>query len=181
VGSRAKNQIAGVYGRGELSVLQRVHPLTALYMRNVHEKGHKGVVSTLHRSRKSVWIIHGRPLAESIRMSCTECRLKEKKCMEQRMGPLPDHRVGPSPVFQSVTVDLFGPIEYQGVINKRQVGKGWGVMFVCTVTSTMHGEFMDTCSTDSFLTALRRFMSARGMPSRIQSDRGEQLVAASKQ
>jgi hypothetical protein len=55
--------------------------------------------------------------------------------MEQRMGPLPDHRVGPGPIFQSVAIDLFGPIEYQGIINKRQVGKGCGVMFVCTITS----------------------------------------------
>jgi hypothetical protein len=78
--------------------------------------------------------------------------------MEQRMGPLPDHRVGLGAVFQSVAVDRFGPIEYQGVINKRQVGKGWGVMFVCTATSAVHMEFMDTYSTDSFLMALCRFI-----------------------
>jgi hypothetical protein len=40
---------------------------------------------------------------------------------------------------------------------------------------------MDTYSTDSFLMALRRFMSVRGTPTRFQSDRGEQLVAAAKQ
>jgi hypothetical protein len=40
---------------------------------------------------------------------------------------------------------------------------------------------MDTYSTDSFLLALRRFMSVRGTPTRFQSDRGEQLVAAAKQ
>jgi hypothetical protein len=34
--------------------------------------------------------------------------------MEQRMGPLPDHRVGPRAIFQSVAIDLFGPIKYQG-------------------------------------------------------------------
>ncbi len=66
-------------------------------------------------------------------------------------------------------------------MNKRQVGKGWGVMFVCSTNSAALVEFMDTYSTDSFLMALRRFMCGRGVPSRIQSDRGEQLVAASKQ
>jgi hypothetical protein len=40
---------------------------------------------------------------------------------------------------------------------------------------------MDTYSTDSFLLALRRFMSVRGTPTRFQSDRGEQQVAAAKQ
>jgi hypothetical protein len=80
-----------------------------------------------------------------------------------------------------VAIDLFRPIEYQGTINKWQVGKGWGVIFICSATLDMHVEFMDTYSTDSFLMVLRRFMCARGVPSRIQSDRGEQLVAASKQ
>jgi hypothetical protein len=78
-------------------------------------------------------------------------------------------------------VDLFGPIEYQQHVKKRQVGKGWGVMFVCTTSSALHVEFMDTYSTDSFLMALRRFMGLRGTPTRFQSDRGEQLVAAAKQ
>ncbi len=66
-------------------------------------------------------------------------------------------------------------------MKKRQVGKGWGVVFVCTTTSALHVEFMDTYSTDSFLLALRQFMSVRGTPTRFQSDRGEQLVAAAKQ
>jgi hypothetical protein len=42
--------------------------------------------------------------------------------MKQRKGPLPNHRVEPCSIFQSVAVDLFGPIEYQGTVNKRQVG-----------------------------------------------------------
>jgi hypothetical protein len=84
-------------------------------------------------------------------------------------------------VFQSVAIDLFGPVEYQQHMKKRQVGKGWGVVFMCTTTSALHVEFMDTYSTDSFLMALRRFMSIRGTPTRFQSDRGKQLVAAAKQ
>jgi hypothetical protein len=40
---------------------------------------------------------------------------------------------------------------------------------------------MDTYSTDSFLMTLRRFMGLRGTPTKFQSDRGEQLVAAAKQ
>jgi hypothetical protein len=55
------------------------------------------------------------------------------------------------------------------------------MIFVCTTTSAVHVEFVDTYLTDSFLMALRRFMCLRGLLSRIQSDRGEQLVAASKQ
>jgi hypothetical protein len=56
-----------------------------------------------------------------------------------------------------------------------------GVVFVCTTTSALQVEFMDTYSTDSFLLALRQFMGLSGTPTRFQSDRGEQLVAAAKQ
>jgi hypothetical protein len=78
-------------------------------------------------------------------------------------GPLPDHTVKLGAIFQSVAVDLCGPIEYQGIVNKRQVGKGWGVMFVCTTTSAVHVEFVDTYSMDSFLMALHQFMCIRGV------------------
>jgi hypothetical protein len=54
-------------------------------------------------------------------------------------------------------------------------------MFIFMAMSAVHVEFIDTYSTNSFLMALCRFMCARGVPLRIQSDRGEQLVAASKQ
>jgi hypothetical protein len=40
---------------------------------------------------------------------------------------------------------------------------------------------MDKYSTDSFLMGLRQFMCLRGTPPRFPSDRGEQLVAVSKQ
>jgi transposase InsO family protein len=179
--SRERNQIKGMYGPVDLPVLARDHRLSELYVRATHKEGHEGAVATLHRSRRKVWITNGQALADSVRARCTECRLKTKKCMEQRMGPLPNHRVEVGAIFQSVAVDLSGPIEYQGTVNKRQVGKGWGVVFVCTTTSAVHIEFVDNYSTDSFLMALRRFMCLRGTPSRFQSDRGEQLVAAAKQ
>jgi hypothetical protein len=40
VGSRAANQVAQVY-------LQAIHPMSVLYMKRAHEKGHEGAVSIL--------------------------------------------------------------------------------------------------------------------------------------
>jgi hypothetical protein len=110
-----------------------------------------------------------------IQRLCMECRLKEKRCLEQRIGLLLDHRVGPCPVFQSVVVDLFGREENQGTINKRQTGKGCGGILLCAALSAIHVKFVDTNSTDSFLMALRRIMCVKEAASRIQSDRGDQL------
>jgi hypothetical protein len=53
-------------------------------------------------------------------------------------GPLPDHRMGPAPVFKSTVVDLFGPLLVQDPYNKRKMGKAWGVVFVCAATSLVH-------------------------------------------
>jgi hypothetical protein len=181
IGSRGRNQIQGVYVQANLPVLAKEHKLSELYTQAAHETGHEGVITTLHRSRRRVWIINGRALADSIKARCTECRLKEKKCMEQKMGPLPDHRAQVGAMFQSVAVDLFGPVEYQQHVKKRQVGKGWGVVFVCTTTSALHVEFMDTYSSDSFLMAVQTVHEREGNNTRFQSERGEQLVAAAKQ
>jgi hypothetical protein len=63
--------------------------MAELYMKRGHEKGHEGVISSLHRSRRDVWIVNGQPLVEAIKTSCSKCRLKEKRGMNQRMGPCP--------------------------------------------------------------------------------------------
>ncbi len=73
IGSRGKNQIEDNYGQTELPVLAREHYLSKLYMQAAHDKGHEGSVSTLHRSRRKVWVTNGRTLAESVRARCTEC------------------------------------------------------------------------------------------------------------
>jgi hypothetical protein len=74
---------------------------------------------------------------------------------------------------------MFQSVEYHRTVNKRQVGKGWGVMLACTATSAVHVKFMDMYSMDCFLIAIQRFMCTTGTPTRIQSDRGDQLVATS--
>ncbi len=79
IGSRGRNQIQGMYGQVDLPVLAKEHKLSELYAQAAHETGHEGVISTLHRTRRKVWIINGRALADSIKARCTECRLKAKK------------------------------------------------------------------------------------------------------
>jgi hypothetical protein len=133
------------------------------------------------RSGAHAWVVRARKLAKSIKRSCFTCRRKAKVRETQKMAPLPKHRMGPAPVFESTAVDLFGPITFQDTINKRGNGKAWGVVFVCTAMSLVHVEVTDAYSTDSFLLAVRRFMAMHGAPSRFQSDQGTQLVAAAKQ
>jgi hypothetical protein len=84
IGSQGRNQIQGVYGQVDLPVLAKEHKLSELYAQAAHETGHEGVISTLHRTRRKVWIINRRALADSIKARCTECRLKEKNAWDRR-------------------------------------------------------------------------------------------------
>ncbi len=98
IGSRAKRPDSEVLWAPQLAVLNRSHQLFKMYMERAHGIGDEGISSILHRPKQHIWIIEGKRLAESVRISCTECRLKMEKCMEQRMGPLPDHQANQGPV-----------------------------------------------------------------------------------
>ncbi len=91
VGLRASNQIPQVFGTVVLPIFHSNHSLAKLYLERAHEVGHEGTISTLHRSQKEVRVTGGRQLVDLVHGHCTECRLKEKKCLEQKMGPLLDH------------------------------------------------------------------------------------------
>ncbi len=53
IGSRGRNQIQGVYGQADLPVVAKEHKLSELYAQAAHETRHEGVITTLHRSRRS--------------------------------------------------------------------------------------------------------------------------------
>ena len=110
-------------------------------------------------------------------------------CMPPQQEETAESGNGPSPRREDRTgsdIQLRGggPIQqliFRDMVNKRVTGKGWGVIFVCMATSAVHLERAKSYSTDSFIYALRRFILFRGTPSKIQSDRGTQLVAAARQ
>jgi hypothetical protein len=133
------------------------------------------------RSRSHVWITRIRPRAQSVKRACFTCRRRAKELGNQKMAPLPAHRMGPTPPFWSTAVDLVGPLSIVGTVNTRTTRKAWGMIFVCMARSLTHVEIAESYSTEAFLLALRRFMALHGAPKRFQSHQGTQLVAASKQ
>jgi len=51
-------------------------------------------------------------------------------------------------------------------------------LFVCFATKALHLEVVSDLTKDSFIAAFRRFVSRRGMPSRVLSDNGTTFVGA---
>ena len=64
-------------------------------------------------------------------------------------------------------MDYFGPLYVQ---QGRSHVKRYGSAFTCFTTRAVHIEITSTLGTDSFIHALRRFISLRGDPSSVYSD-----------
>ena len=167
------------------STLQRLlptcHPATRLFMERSHRAGHRGRDATLARFRMLYWVPHGSKLARSVKRNCQLCKRREAKFLEQEMGLLPKERLKPSPAFNNVMIDLFGPYTVRGEVQKRTSGKAYGVMFTDLVMRAVHIEAVFGYDTSNFLMALSRFASIRGWPEKIYSDPGSQLVGAERE
>ncbi|GFQ79847.1 integrase catalytic domain-containing protein [Trichonephila clavata] len=75
-----------------------------------------------------------------------------------------------SAVFETTGVDLAGPL----LLRNRD--KVWIAIFTCAVYRVIHFGLVSDTSTQSFLLALRRFISRRGRLKTIYSDNGTNFV-----
>lgn len=181
VRSRAQEAMKLQYGADEFPILTYKDPLSFMWMKQVHEEDHSGVVRTVNKSRRKFWIIRARRLAHFIKQHCYRCRLLDIQMAEQKMAPLPTSRTKIAPVFYKVSMDLFGPVIICDTVKKRTRMKVWCVIFNCTVTRAIHIDLTADYSTDEILQTIMRFTSLRGCPGEIYSDQGSQLVAAAQE
>jgi hypothetical protein len=123
LGGRQKNYLRVAYDRGDLPVLPARHLLSRLYLEEAHMIDHAGVDAMVMRSRAQVWITQVRPKAKAVKNACFACKRSARRLGEQKMAPLPEHRMGPTPPFFSTAVDLFGPLPIVGSVNKRTTGR----------------------------------------------------------
>ena len=161
-------------------ILPKKHHVTDLIVEEHHNKlGHMGHSSVLASLRREFWIIKGNAAVRRIVRKCVKCQKQRAQPGCQFMADLPDDRVSPNkPPFSSVGVDFFGPFE---VKQGRSRVKRYGCLFTCLVMRAVHIEVAHTLNTDSMINALRRFISLRGNPERIRSDRGTNFTSAEKE
>ena len=143
--------------------------------------GHLAASSTIAKIRSKYWIIGIRRIVNSIVSKCVKCKIKFKQMAQQRMSTLPIERIKPSPAFQNVGIDYFGPFATKGEVQKRVRGKGFGILITCDSSRAVYIDLAPDYSTPSLMLALRRFASFRGWPSTFHSDPGSQLKRASVQ
>ena len=95
------------------------------------------------------------------------------------MASLPKERLqGFVRPFTNVGLDCFGP--FKVVIGRKSV-KRWGLLLTCLAIRAVHVEALDTMDADSFIMALRRFISHHGHPKVIYSDNGTNIKKGKKE
>lgn len=141
-------------------------PLSTLLMKEAHVKsGHRGRDATLARFRMCYWTPKGAKIAKAVVRDCQACKLREPKLSTQLMGGFPTDRLKPALPFSRVMLDLFGPYQVKGEVQKRTSGKVYGVLFTDLASRAVHIETSVGYDTGSFMQALRRFNKLKGLAS----------------
>ncbi len=96
LGGRQKNYLRVAYDRGDLPILPACHLLSRLYLEEAHKLDHAGIDAMVMRSRSQVWITQVRPKTNAVKRACFTCKRAAKRLGEQKMAPLPEHRMGPN-------------------------------------------------------------------------------------
>ena len=172
-----------------LPILMNDTRVAYLYMVLAHEKEsglsnlsvehHRGVVGTLARSCTYVWIVKGRSLAKKVVSKCVVCRRERKLLESQQMGVLKEQHLTVCPPWTYVSLDFCGPVQVCGEVEKRKAMKCWILVYVDQSSRAISLLLAPGYSTADFLLKHDYFTTQRGIPKKIVSDRGTQLVAGS--
>ena len=139
---------------------------------------HRSVAQTLAKSRNSSWIIKGKNLAKKICFQCMECRIERKKLASQQMALYKEESMQVCRPWTNLCLDFAVPVKIKGDVNTRSRGKSWILVLVCRNTKAVCLLATSGYSTADFLCKWEEFISRKGKPRSVVSDRGSQLVRA---
>ena len=179
VGGRLKD-IKIPYHAKHQPILPKQHQVTRILIDWFHRRnGHVGPDHVLSLVREHYWVLNGLTVCKSVLGRCFFCRVRRAMKQFPFMADLPVARAAfGEPPFANCGADAIGPV----VIKQgRKRLKRWVVLFTCLTIRCVHLEVVDTCETDSFINALRRFTNRRGCPATMYSDNGTNFKGASKE
>ncbi|KAI9549120.1 hypothetical protein GHT06_007526 [Daphnia sinensis] len=161
-------------------IISSHHHLTRLIVEDRHVRlHHAGIEHTLSVVRQDFYLPQGRSTIRRALRQCIKCRIQHAMPQPPRMANLPKERLqGFVRVFTNAGLDCFGPFH---VVIGRKTVKRYGLLVTCLASRAVHLEVLDSMDADSFIMALRRFISYRGCPKVIYSDNGTNIVAGQKE
>lgn len=180
VGERISKWLKENWNQESFILLPDSHPVTKLYISCLHKRDHAGIETTLAKLQSKFWVPGARKVIKKIKENCIVCRKLAKRIEDQCMGQVRAERLKPAPPFYHTAVDLFGPFTIKDTVKRRTRSKAYGVIFNCLVTRAVYLDLAEGYNTEDFLTTFQRFIAIRGAPKFMYSDKGTQLMSASK-
>ncbi|XP_044573912.1 uncharacterized protein LOC123258071 [Drosophila ananassae] len=182
-------RVGGRLGNSELPadvqhpiIMPKSHRITKLILEHEHRIHlHPGVSALFVIARQRYWVFGARNLIRKITHDCLKCFRQRQHTSHQFMSDLPSVRVRQAFPFANTGCDYAGPITlkvHKGRNPRKE--KGYICLFVCLATSALHLELATDLTTDTFLAALRRFISRRGKCLQMYSDNGRNFVGAKR-
>ncbi|XP_053699197.1 uncharacterized protein LOC128746180 [Sabethes cyaneus] len=161
-------------------ILKRDHPITVRLLEHYHQKfGHLNKETVVNEVKQRFEIAHLRVAVDQVFNSCLWCKIIKCKPKPPRMAPLPEQRLTPYlKPFSYTGIDYMGPLE---VTVGRRKEKRYIAVFTCLVVRAVHLEVAFNLSTESCISAIRRFVCRRGSPIEIVTDNGTNFVGASRE
>ena len=180
VGGRLRHLPAEMNDSKYPAIPPKNHHIVDMIVRHYHHlSGHSGKEHVLVLIRERYWIIQARVAVRKVLSRCFDCKRRQQQPMLQKMADLPQDRItAGEPPFTFVGVDYFGPFL---VKRGRSRVKRYGIIFTCLTIRAVHIKVAQCLDTDSFINALRRFISRRGQPKEIRSDNGTSLTSGERE
>jgi hypothetical protein len=163
-----------------LIILPPEHHIMKLLVIEEHQRLlHAGAQLVLASLRAKFWIPTGCNVVRHVLNKCLQCLKLRNQASTHLMGQLLGCRVQQSMPFTHCGIDYGGPISIKnGGRRSKSVQKAYIALFICMSIKAIHLELVSDLTTEAFMAALRRFVSRRGRPFSIHSDKRTNFVGA---
>lgn len=182
VGGRLKNAQIPFDMKHQI-LLPKTSMFTTLVIREAHHVSlHGDPKITESFVRRKYWVIRSQTAIKKELRLCVTCVRLNPSIMQQFMADLPAARVEKiEKVFLKSAVDYAAPVRVRtSKLRNAKIVKGYIAIFVCMATKAIYIELVGNLTADSFVAALRRFVSRRGYVTDIKSDNGTNFVRTDK-
>ena len=153
--------------------------LTELLIRGIHERrAHIGIYSVLSELRKQYWLLCCFSVAKRIIRKCVHCRRYNNRPIKLNQGMYRDFRLSPSQIpFANVFLDYAGPysVRIGGSTSKVYI-----LVITCLFTRAINLRVSLDLTNQEFLRSLQWHSFEHGVPLKVVSDLGTQLVSGSE-
>lgn len=132
--------------------------------------------------QNNYWILSSRNIIRQRVWKCNHCFKINPKFNAPIMSDLPYVRVNQAKAFSHTGVDYTGAYNITLSRNRGvKSQKAYVCVFICLCTKAIHLELASDLSSNTFISAFRRFISRRGDCNTLYSDLGTNFVGAKNQ